>query len=109
MAAWLEQDPAELNSAQRFLLSNPQVVLEVEYYNTIVDTLDATYIERFIGANTERMTRLVPDLFTLESSTFIEIITGAQPVEAFDQFVETWYNSGGTEVTEDVNAWYAGR
>lgn len=109
MAAWLEQDPAELNSAQRFLLSNPQVVLEVEYYNTIVDTLDATYIERFIGANTERMTRLVPDLFTLESSTFIEIITGAQPVEAFDQFVETWYNSGGTEVTEDVNAWYASR
>lgn len=109
MAAWLERDPSELNSAQRFLLSNPQVLFEIEYYNTVVATLDKTYVDRYLGANTPRMTRLLPDLLNLESTTFIEMITGARPVSDFDQFVEEWLNSGGREVIEDVNAWYASR
>lgn len=109
MAAWLEKDPSELNSAQRYLLSNPQVLLEIEYYNTVVDTLDLRYVDRYLGANTERMTAVLPDLFSLEDTTFIEIITGARPVEAFDQFVEDWLARGGRDVIADVNAWYASR
>jgi putative aldouronate transport system substrate-binding protein len=109
MAAWLKQDPAELNSAQRYLLSNPQVLLEIEYYNSVVNTLDYTYIDRYLGANTERMTAVLSDLFTLEDTTFIEIITGSRPLDDFDQFVADWLALGGSIVTEDVNAWYASR
>jgi putative aldouronate transport system substrate-binding protein len=109
MAAWLEQDPAGLNSAQRYLLSNKLALVQIEYYNTVVNTLDLTYVDRYLGANTERMTALLPDLLTMEDTVFIEMITGARPVADFDQFVADWLASGGSEVIEDVNTWYASR
>ncbi len=106
MAAWAEADPETLNNAQEYLLRNPQVLLEVEYYNTIVDRLDNAIVDRYLGANTETMTDVMPDLNTLESTYFIEIITGTRPIEDFDEFVSEWLASGGEQVIEDVNAWF---
>ena len=36
-----------------------------------------------------------------------KIIAGEWPIEKFDEFVEKWYKSGGTEVTERAREWYA--
>lgn len=36
-----------------------------------------------------------------------KIILGQLPIEAFDEFVERWYSSGGEEVTKRVREWYA--
>ncbi len=36
-----------------------------------------------------------------------KIIAGEWPIEKFDEFVEKWYKTGGTEVTERARAWYA--
>lgn len=107
MAAWAEMDESELNNAQQYLLQNPQVLLEVQYYNTVVDTLDDAIVDRYLGANTEAMTDVMPDLATLESTYYIEIITGTRPIEDFDSFVEEWMASGGDQVTADVNAWFS--
>ena len=36
-----------------------------------------------------------------------KIIAGEWPIEKFDEFVDKWYKTGGTEVTERARAWYA--
>jgi putative aldouronate transport system substrate-binding protein len=40
----------------------------------------------------------------LEQKAFLKIIVGEQPIDYFDTFVEEWYENGGTELTETVNA-----
>ena len=48
-----------------------------------------------------------PDLFSkLWDEYFTKIITGDLPVDAFEQYVEDFYDQGGTVLTEQVNeAW----
>ncbi|AIQ45812.1 ABC transporter substrate-binding protein [Paenibacillus sp. FSL R7-0273] len=36
-----------------------------------------------------------------------KIVIGTYPIEKFDEFVDKWYKSGGTEVTEKAREWYA--
>jgi putative aldouronate transport system substrate-binding protein len=44
-----------------------------------------------------------PALKKLEEETFLQILTGAKPVDDFDAFVEEWYNSGGVALLETMN------
>lgn len=37
---------------------------------------------------------------------FVRIIVGVDSLDAFDQIVKEWMDSGGSEVTREVNAWY---
>lgn len=53
---------------------------------------------------TETMADLKPNLDTLEDTTFLKIIMGELPVDAFDQFVEDWYAQGGQTMTDEVRA-----
>ncbi|CQR55037.1 extracellular solute-binding protein [Paenibacillus riograndensis] len=39
----------------------------------------------------------------LEDETFLKIILGAAPLEAFDHFAEEWKRQGGEEITREVN------
>lgn len=43
------------------------------------------------------------ELDELSLKTFIQIIIGEQPVEAFGLYVQQWYESGGQELTEQAN------
>lgn len=43
------------------------------------------------------------DLEDLAEKAFITIITGENPLEYFDTFVEEWYENGGRELTEEAN------
>jgi putative aldouronate transport system substrate-binding protein len=107
MREWLSQDRGQLNQIQSFLLDNPRVLVEMEYYLGVADTLDVAIETEFLGNNTERMTRLLPDLQQLESEALISIIIGNESLDYFDEFVAEWKASGGDEVTEDVNGWKA--
>lgn len=53
---------------------------------------------------TETMETNSASLSTLEEENFVAIVTGAKPVEAFDDFVEQWKKQGGTKITEEVQA-----
>ncbi len=56
------------------------------------------------GSPTEAMANY-PELFSvLWAEYFTKIITGVMPVEAFDEYVDEFYSSGGTELTEETNA-----
>lgn len=38
-----------------------------------------------------------------EQEALLKIITGAQPVSSFDSFVNTWKQTGGNQITKEVN------
>ncbi len=39
----------------------------------------------------------------MEEEAILQIITGAQPIEFFDSFVEQWYASGGQALLDKMN------
>lgn len=53
---------------------------------------------------TETMERKWTNLKKKEEETFLKIIIGEEPIEAFDTFVEEWNAEGGAEITEEVQA-----
>jgi putative aldouronate transport system substrate-binding protein len=42
----------------------------------------------------------------MELETFVKIVYGELPLEAFDEFVKNWKANGGDEVTKEMNEWY---
>jgi putative aldouronate transport system substrate-binding protein len=44
-----------------------------------------------------------PALEKMEDEAFLQIITGAQPLEYFDTFVEQWYANGGQAILDAMN------
>lgn len=63
---------------------------------------------QFYGAPTETMVSRGSTLDTLEIETFTKIIQGAS-IDEFDDFVDTWKELGGDEITDEVNEWRASR
>ncbi|NLG96018.1 MAG: extracellular solute-binding protein [Chloroflexi bacterium] len=44
-----------------------------------------------------------PSLKKMEDEAYLQIITGAQPVDYFDRFVEEWMASGGEALLQNIN------
>jgi putative aldouronate transport system substrate-binding protein len=44
-----------------------------------------------------------PSLKKMEEEAYLQIITGSQPLEYFDTFVEQWYSSGGQALLDQMN------
>jgi putative aldouronate transport system substrate-binding protein len=107
MGAWKDADPETLNMAQKFLLSNPDTVRDLEYYNIAYGTINEAIYNEFLGANTEAITAVLTDLTDLEHTTFLEIVTGARPLDDFETFKSDWMDRGGKVYTEEVNKWAA--
>lgn len=62
-------------------------------------------VNEFYGSFTDSMKMYQGVLDTMRDEVYHRIITGA-PIEEFDKFVEEWYNIGGQDITDEVNAWY---
>jgi len=67
---------------------------------------EASKQDLFEGPATPSMELKGEILNTMEAETFIKIIYGEVPLEAFDQFVKDWHAKGGDEITKEVNDWY---
>jgi putative aldouronate transport system substrate-binding protein len=52
------------------------------------------------------VSEFTPALTDLRDEYFLKIITGAWPIEKFDEFVSKWKSSGGDKVLEAINKWY---
>lgn len=57
----------------------------------------------YTGAPTPTMLARGPSLRDLEVKTFTDIIMGSKPLDAFDEFVEQWYQQGGQDILDEVN------
>ena len=53
---------------------------------------------------TDTMTTRWANLEKLETETMVKIITGDEPVDYFDEFVDTWLSMGGEDITNEVQA-----
>ncbi|MFD0959209.1 extracellular solute-binding protein [Paenibacillus chungangensis] len=61
----------------------------------------------FYGTATETMVEKGSQLDKMLNETFTKIIMGAS-IGEFDKFVDSWKALGGDDITDEVNAWYAG-
>jgi putative aldouronate transport system substrate-binding protein len=61
----------------------------------------------FYGVPTPGMTMYNNKLNNLEEDVFTNIIMGLEPLDAFDDYVKTWKEEGGDEITKEVNEWYS--
>ncbi len=52
------------------------------------------------GVTFEEQIEYSTDLSNLTREVFMDIITGAKPIEAFDEYVTTWYENGGQIMTD---------
>ena len=80
-----------------------------EYYgrykaSNILNVPEVNMVMPAYSYTTDSMANLKPNLDTLERTTFLQIVMGEQPVDAFDQFVEDWYAQGGQTMTDEVRA-----
>ena len=107
MAEWMKADPASLNMAQKFILEDPNVQRDIEYYNIAVTSRDEVIENQFKGRNTEAINTVLPDLMDFEKTAYLEFITGARALDEFDQFAAEWLERGGQTYTDEVNAWAA--
>lgn len=73
-------------------------------YNPIggADKVNAIFSETY--ASTPTMLNKWANLKKMEDETFLKIVLGALPVDAFDQFVTDWKAQGGDEITAEVQA-----
>lgn len=59
--------------------------------------------------NDPMVSRMLPNypawasLKKMEAEAYLAIITGAQPVDYFDTFVQQWYDGGGRQILDDMN------
>jgi putative aldouronate transport system substrate-binding protein len=65
---------------------------------------DRGIMNEFYGTPTLTMAEKMPTLQTMEEVMITKIIMG-DSIELFDQFVEDWYQLGGTQIAEEVNEW----
>ena len=70
--------------------------------SNLVNTPEVKITYPIFSFTTESMADLKPNLDTLESTAFLQIITGEKPVDYFDEFVKQWYAQGGDTVTKEV-------
>ena len=73
--------------------------------NRIIEAGDVVHDE-FHGISTETMTDKETALDAMLTEGFTQIITGARSIDYFDELVQSWENSGGTQMTEEMNATY---
>lgn len=78
-----------------------------EGYAISYENRDALLPSAFNGPPTTTMQSSWEQLTTMEKETFTKIIYSKEPLEAYDDFVKQWYEKGGTQITEEVNEWYA--
>lgn len=105
IAEWREADPATLNKAQKFIISDPTVLRDVEYFNIAYATRDEVIKTAFQGRSTDAINEVLPDLLDFERTSFLEFITGARSLDDWDAFVTEWYDRGGQVYTDEVNLW----
>ncbi len=70
---------------------------------------DRFYDNAFFGPTPESMADYQAIIDKLELETFTAIITGEKAITEWDNFVTQWYNLGGQDITDDVNAWKQSR
>lgn len=78
------------------------------FMNTLANKKAGTLQSDMVGSFvSETMLEKQATLDKLELETITRIITGDAPVDEYDNYVKQWNNLGGTQITQELNEWYA--
>lgn len=73
----------------------------------VMELKDDVYKNYYLGPITETMESKNELLNKLLNETYSKIIYGQVPLDEFDTRVKDWMNSGGEQITQEVNDWFA--
>ncbi|WP_158299571.1 extracellular solute-binding protein [Paenibacillus antri] len=76
------------------------------YYNPLTEYTTYTEITNFAPPIPE-VVEHSQSLTDLTNEYYIKIISGALPMEAFDEYVDKWNGTGGETSLQAINDWYA--
>jgi putative aldouronate transport system substrate-binding protein len=79
----------------------------IEGFAISYENRDALLPTAFNGPPTKTMQTKWEQLSTMEKETYTKIIYGKEPVDSFDDFVKQWNDKGGSQITQEVNEWFA--
>ena len=65
------------------------------------------YRHNILTATLPSQSDIYVDLETLRKEAFVDIITGVQPIEYYDEYVEEYMALGGQTLSDEANEWYA--
>jgi len=82
------------------VVNDARVVISEQWKNDLI------MADQFVGAPTETMGAKSAALTKLISEAYTSIIMGGD-INTFDEFVTNWNTLGGSDITAEVNAWYA--
>jgi putative aldouronate transport system substrate-binding protein len=72
------------------------------------DTINERVIENVFQGGVPAMADH-PEIDVDFKETLVRVIIGDLPLLELEKAQQRWYQSGGTEITEQVNEWYAGQ
>ena len=78
-------------------------------WNTIINDYkanDRLVQSVFFGAPTPTMSTNLSSMDKMQAETYVNIIMGTQSPDTFDDFVKSWKELGGDQITAEVNDWY---
>ena len=78
-------------------------------WNTIINDYkanDKLVQSVFFGAPTPTMSTNLSSMDKMQAETYVNIIMGTQEPDTFDDFVKSWKELGGDQITTEVNDWY---
>ena len=76
----------------------------VSLLNQLTEENKMKKTEPVFWGTTDTMKKKWANLEALEAESFIKIITGAEPIDYFDTFVENWLSQGGQEIIDEIDA-----
>lgn len=74
----------------------------VENIKKMYDGNKFDWAEPVFWGTTPTMEKRMANLLTMEQETYIKIITGELPLDAFDTFVSDWRSEGGDMILEEI-------
>ena len=78
-------------------------------WNTIINDYkanDRLVQSVFFGAPTPTMSTNLSSMDKMQAETYVNILMGTQSPDTFDDFVKSWKELGGDQITAEVNDWY---
>lgn len=78
----------------------------IDAMKVIMDQKDIRMKNYYTGPLTETMQSKNELLNKMVNETYTKIIYGQAAITEFDTMVKNWLNSGGEEITKEVNDWY---
>ena len=97
-------NPDDLTAFQYAMCWGPEFGSWTRYQE--LNDMDKITMSVYTGTPTSTMLKRWSTLLALQDETFVKIISGNEPIEAFDTFVEQWKAQGGDKIAAEIAEMY---